>query len=210
MSHYNFPQKTKQEVLERDNFTCQKCGYKGDEKELEIHHVKLKVNEGEEKSENLITLCNICHHYAPENENDFKKYIEEKIDGNILETFRKSQKSISNVTKKGMDKRFEEGNLVTRPPLGYKVIDKKLVIDEDKKLLIQEIFQTFLNETISLNKLSKKYNLSVNGLKKVLKNFTYVGKIKFGGQVLEGKHAPLISNELFIKVQKKLEEIERK
>jgi hypothetical protein len=208
MPKYLFPQKTKQEVLERDNFTCQKCGYKGDEKELEIHHVKLKINEGGDEKDNLTTLCSICHHYSPEN--DFKKYLDEKIDGKILETFRKSQKAISKITLKGMNKRFEEGNLVTRPPLGYKVVDKKLVIDEDKKLLIQEIFQNFLNETISLNKLSKKYNLSVNGLKKVLKNFTYVGKIKFGGQVLEGKHAPLISNELFIKVQKKLEEIERK
>lgn len=55
--------------------------------------------------------------------------------------------------------------------------------------------------------LAKKHGLSVNGLKKVLKNFTYLGKIKFNNQVNEGTHKPIISSTLFNHVQNKLERL---
>lgn len=55
-------------VLERDNFTCQNCGWrKGDpqtnnRKFLEVHHCNIPVKErGLPIDENLITLCNVCH-----------------------------------------------------------------------------------------------------------------------------------------------------
>ncbi|MEM3405589.1 MAG: recombinase family protein [Candidatus Pacearchaeota archaeon] len=191
----------KKEILERDNFSCQKCFYKGDEENLKIHIIN---KEKKPSKENLITLCEICNNYAPTKEEEFKEYIREKINSDILETFRKYRKNNPNI--EGMNKKFEDGNIITRPPLGYKIIDKKLVVDEEKKLIVQEIFQTFLNENISLNKLAKKYNLSVNGLKKILKNFVYVGKIKFKGNLIDGKHPLLISHEIFNRVQKKLEE----
>ena len=53
-------------------------------------------------------------------------------------------------------------------------------------------------------KLAKKYNLSVNGLKKVLSNETYLGKIKFSGEISNGVHSPLLSEEVFNKVKEKL------
>jgi len=133
-----------------------------------------------------------------------------KLMFHIISAFAEFERNVtSERTKFGMNKIAKDGYVVNRAPKGYKIENKMLVPAEDS-YVIQEIFQTFLNENISLNKLAKKYNLSVNGLKKVLKNFTYVGKIKFGGQVLEGKHTPLISHELFNKVQKKLEDLERK
>ena len=103
-----------------------------------------------------------------------------------------------------MHKKFRDGNLITRAPLGYKIVDKSLV-PTDKAYIIQEIYQTFLNSDISLTQLSKKYGLSVNGLKKVLTNVTYLGKVKFSGQVAQGKHQPLLSQELFDKVKIKLQ-----
>lgn len=45
----------------------------------------------------------------------------------------------------------------------------------------------------------------MNGLKKVLRNFTYIGKIKFGNQIYEGDHKPIISTTLFNHVQNKME-----
>jgi len=70
--------------------------------------------------------------------------------------------------------------------------------------LVQELFQEFLNTKTSLTQLAKKYNLSVNGLKKVLTNQTYLGKIKFDGQIHQGNHQALISSTLFNHVQNKL------
>lgn len=43
-------------VLERDNYTCQKCGSK---KQLHIH--RIDWNEENNTPENLILLCNSCH-----------------------------------------------------------------------------------------------------------------------------------------------------
>ena len=49
--------------------------------------------------------------------------------------------------------------------------------------------------------------MTTAGMKKLLKNITYIGKVKFAGEVSEGQHKPLVSIELFNKVQNKLEEI---
>lgn len=203
----NIPASIKEKVLNRDNFTCQKCGFHDSQnEEIEVHHIDMIINGGENDISNLITLCSICHHYAPDSVEEFKKYLDEKIDGRVLDTFRQSNKSISKRTKKGMMKLFNKGYLIVRAPLGYKIINKELCPTENS-YIIQEIYQAFLNSNISLTQLAKKYNLSVNGLKKVLSNQVYLGKIKFAGQINQGKHQPLISLEIFQKVQEKLNKI---
>jgi len=199
-------QKTKAKIFKRDNFTCRKCGFKGLSDNLEIHHIKMMVNGGEDHADNLITLCSICHYFSPDDESDFLTYIEEKIEGDVLDTFRKSKKSISIRTKTGQYKKARDGNLVSRAPFGYKILDKKLVPKEDS-YIVQEIFQEFLNNHISLTQLAKKHNLSVNGLKKVLRNQTYLGNIKFDGQTYPGSHQSLISSTLFNHVQNKLRDL---
>ncbi len=200
--------KIKSEVFSRDKFKCQKCGFYALLDDLEVHHIKMKVKGGEDSINNLVTLCSICHYYAPDDEKEFEVYISEKIDGDLLETFRKSQKSISKRTKKGMVLKFNKGNIVTRAAFGYKLENKKIIPSENS-YIVQEIFQDFLNQKISLTKLAKKYGFSVNGLKKVLSNQTYLGKIKFDGQTHQGNHQPLLSSTLFNHVQNKLEGLKR-
>lgn len=195
--------KIRKKVFERDNSKCQKCGFSGITEELEVHHMTLRVDGGEHNVDNLMTLCSICHYYAPDSEKDFKEYLDQKIDGTILDTFRKSQKSISKRSKKGMLKRFNQGNVITRAPFGYKIENKQLIHHEDS-YKVQEIYQEFLNNNISLTQLAKKHNLSVNGLKKILTNYAYLGKTKFDGKIIDGKHKPLISHTLFNQVQEKL------
>ena len=56
-----------EEVLKRDNFTCQNCGWeKGDpqtnnRKFLEVHHKNPVKAKGRPTPANLITFCNVCH-----------------------------------------------------------------------------------------------------------------------------------------------------
>lgn len=166
---------------------CEKCGFESEEnKSIE-----------EEKY-----LCSICSQFAPDKER-MNDYLSDKIDWKHLESFRKfGRKNIS-----GMKQKASQGNVMSRPALGYKLENKHLVIDEEKKLLVQQLFMEFLNTETSLNTLAKKYSLSINGLKKVLRNFTYIGKIKFAGQITSGNHQPIISSELFNKVQSKLESL---
>lgn len=156
-----------------------------------------------------IILCDICYYFAPDNEEEFKKYINEKIDGTLLETFRKNSRPAGERQKKAMVKKALQGNLMSRVPFGYKIENKKLIPAENFRE-VEEIFENFLNEKISLTKLAKKHHFSVNGLKKILTNFTYIGKIKFNNQIHDGNHIPIISSTLFNHIQNKLEKLKIK
>ena len=108
--------------------------------------------------------------------------------------------------KKGMVEKAQKGSPVARVAFGYKIINGALVPSENS-YVIEEIFQDFLNQNISLTKLSQRYGFSVNGLKKILTNFTYISKIKFDNQIFDGNHTPLVSSTLFNHVQNKLEKL---
>ena len=113
--------------------------------------------------------------------------------------------------KQGMIKKFSEGRHMSRAPFGYEWnLREKILVPTSYSEEVTEIFEEFLKQDISLSKLAKKHNLSVNGLKKILRNFAYVGKVKFDGQIQEGKHQPILSTILFNHVQNKLDKISRK
>ena len=79
----------RENVLQRDNYTCQCCNRNQDEIDeynnkkgkklisLVVHHKTYKnlFNEVETNYKDLITLCSVCHraiHSAPSNRNRFK------------------------------------------------------------------------------------------------------------------------------------------
>jgi len=45
-------------ILQRDGWRCQACGAMS---HLEVHHQQFRSHSGEDKEENLITLCSHCH-----------------------------------------------------------------------------------------------------------------------------------------------------
>ncbi len=172
--------------------TCEKCGYK-DKKEVKIFET---------------SLCRVCATFSPKNNKMFEKYISEKLDWKSLETFRKYNQSPGERQKQGMNNKAKIGKIVTRAPFGYDVIEGNLVPNEDSARL-HSLFKTFLNRPYSLNSLAKNFSLSVNGLKKILTNRTYLGEIKFAGNLYKGTHKPLVSAEIFYATQRKLNEILR-
>lgn len=175
---------------------CEKCGYKS----------------GQLKKKFDAFLCDICYLFSPNEKKSFEIYVHEKIDYTVLKTFRKNFSSTISNTKKqkaGMIKKAEKGRIVSRAPFGYKIQEGKLIPSEKAREIV-EIFEEFLKNELNLSELSKKHNLSINGLKKILRNFTYLGKIKFNNQIYEGNHEKLISPILFNKVQDKLERLKIK
>ena len=159
-------------------------------------------------NKNGLIFCDVCIQFCPNDPEKIDEYIQEKIDGNALIPFRKYSKTRGQQQKKGMIKKASQGELMSRAPFGYKIENKKLVPAQNFKE-IEEIFEEFLEKEMTLNKLAKKHNLSVNGLKKILSNFTYIGKIKFNNQIFKGNHSPIISSILFNKVQDKLDKIKK-
>lgn len=166
---------------------CAKCGYK-DKKEVTIFGK---------------TLCRFCAQFAPQEISDFQSYILETVDWKFLDTFRKYGQSRANSQKSGMRKSALGGLVVTRAPLGYDVIDGNLVQNEDASR-VHSLFKAFLDRDYSLNSMAKNFGLSVNGIKKVLTNRTYLGEIKFDSQIFKGHHKGIISPEIFYAVQRKL------
>jgi hypothetical protein len=168
---------------------CKKCGY-------------------QEKKEVILfgsSLCSICSKFAPEKVNEFQDYVAEKIDWKTIDTFRKYGQKLGNRQKKGMEKMASIGRPVTRAPLGYEIVNGNLTPNEDA-VRVHSLFKTFLARNYSLNSLAKNFSLSVNGLKKVLSNRTYLGEIKFDGKIHKGDHPGIINPEIFYAVQRKLKD----
>ena len=186
------------EILKNSNFKCRKCGYYSPLGEgLEINKL------------NNAVLCSICHAFSPADKIELEKYINEKLQWQDIETFRKfgANKASHAPQKQGMIEKSKQGKLMARPPFGYKVIGGELFPDEQSSENVRLIFEEFAGGK-SMNQLAQQYTISVNGIKKILKNFSYIGKIKFNNQITQGTHKPLISSELFNRVQSVFEKKE--
>lgn len=64
-------------------------------------------------------------------------------------------KNVKENQKKGMANKARKGNLMSRSPFGYKILNKKLVPAENSRE-IEEIFEEFLEKKVTLTKLAKK------------------------------------------------------
>jgi hypothetical protein len=131
--------------------------------------------------------------------------------GHEFDIEKRTDENRGDIQKKGMIKKFSDGKHMSRAPFGYEWdLKEKILVPAQNSREIEEIFEEFLKPDMNLSILAEKHHLSVNGLKKILKNFAYVGKVKFDGQIHEGKHPALVSTILFNHVQDKLEKIKRK
>lgn len=102
-------------------------------------------------------------------------------------------------------------------PLGYTVVDKKLVVDEFEAVVVREIFALYLEHRSSLavvralreRQRSTKRHRAANGnlregrewvksdVLRVVKNPIYAGYMVSGSDLYEAEHAPLIDREMF-------------
>ncbi len=128
-----------------------------------------------------------------------------KLMFHIISAFAEFERNIiGDRTKFGMERKAKEGGFITKAPRGYKLVDKELIPHEEEAEQIPNIFNEFLKTEISLTQLAKKNNMTTSGIKKLLQNITYIGKVKFGKQETEGQHQSLIDKQLFEQVQTKL------
>lgn len=133
-----------------------------------------------------------------------------KLMFHVISAFAEFERNIiGDRTKFGMEKKAKDGGFITKAPRGYKLENKELVLNDKEAEKVKEIFNEFLEGNISLTQLAKKNNFSTTGIKKLLQNTTYLGKVKFAEKEMQGIHPPLIEKEIFEEVQKKLEKITR-
>ena len=117
-------------------------------------------------------------------------------------------------TKKGIDRKIKEGYFVAKPPYGYKKVDKNVsVIDMETAPFVKRAFVLY-SQGLSLDSVRDKLKeegyiyrkncekIDRSQLHKMLKNYGYLGYVTHKGEISNGKHTPIISEELFFKVQK--------
>ena len=109
-------------------------------------------------------------------------------------------------------------------PLGYRVIDKKLVVVPEEAEAVRTIFTRYLElgsmrpliEDLDRRGIRTKANGLTNGsvrggirfgvgsLAHLLKNRFYIGEVVYRGAIHHGEHEPILERELFEAVQAKL------
>lgn len=111
------------------------------------------------------------------------------------------------------------------PGIGYDIDKptKKLIVNPEEAVIVRRIFQLYL-EGNSLRKIAQILNTEgfrtkrypnrkrnqggilfrVTNIQLMLKNPTYMGKIEYEGKLYPGLHDPIISEEVFKKVQETL------
>ena len=122
--------------------------------------------------------------------------------------------------KKGQKEKAEQGHFPSFAPYGYKNNrDTKLIeVDAEKSLLIKHAFELYATREYSLDTLREKlyqdgflYQPSTKRvprgtLEKLLKNQIFMGDFYWADKYYKGKHTPIITTELFEKVQSILDD----
>lgn len=143
--------------------------------------------------------------------------------------------NLSTEVKRGMAERLTHGGSLVPPAFGYRSEEKRYVINEDEAAVVRSVFADYLGgvpvRQIALS-LSAKGVVNHRGnaidhraIKYMLSNPVYIGKIRWtidgkGSKsrykdnsqnvvIADGVHQPIISLELWDKVQAKIAETER-
>jgi site-specific DNA recombinase len=120
-----------------------------------------------------------------------------------------------------MEKKAHEGWLPGPAPLGYRNIvrngEREIEVNEKESALVREAFDLIVHGGASMRKLQSflaskglvsKHGkpLGLGSLHYLLTNPFYAGLIGYKGELIQGKHKPLVTKDLFDKTQEKLAE----
>ena len=99
-------------------------------------------------------------------------------------------------------KKIDSGEYLNRAPLGYFYENSKLAVNREESQKVREIFEMWATG-IHYKEISNKFNLPKSTLYEIIKNPTYLGKIRYKGALYKGAHKAIIDEELFNKINKK-------
>lgn len=98
--------------------------------------------------------------------------------------------------------KVSKGEVITGSPIGYKIENKKLVVDPDKRDIVVDIFNTYekhnsIHKTLLYIQKNYNYTMTMQMVKKTLTNELYTGKYRNNLEYCE----PIISKVQFEKIQ---------
>lgn len=142
---------------------------------------------------------------------------QEKLNWGIRILFAKNYiDNLSEEVKKGYKEKISQGWMPHQPPLGYKTVGeerhKTHEVDTNISPFIKKLYELYLTGEYSFKRLEKEAQamglkskrgnkLYAGKINEILKNPFYHGYFKWGGKVYEGKQKPIVSKEMFERVQ---------
>ncbi len=128
--------------------------------------------------------------------------------------------NLSEETSKGMREKAEQGIWPSFAPLGYLNVDtngkRHIVLDSETAPLIRRLFELYATGDYSLLEVTHQINeeglanrtskrpVTKSAVHKMLSNPIYYGDFMWNGNHYQGSHAPIVSKELWDKVQQVL------
>lgn len=110
----------------------------------------------------------------------------------------------------GMKEKLQRGDWMGRPPIGYRRSDgkdRRIEFDENAEFVAQVFLlkasKTLSNTEISRHMATMGFSISNKMLTNMLRNPFYCGYIShklLDGKIIKGNHEPLITEEIFLKV----------
>ena len=128
---------------------------------------------------------------------------------NILITFAQYEREV--ITERVRDKMAasrKKGKWVGGSvPMGYRVENKKLVVEPEEARVIQRIFQRFIeiqSPSLIAQELNKDGIRTKQGkawdkphIYRILSNHTYIGKVKYKGSICEGEQNAIVELDVW-------------
>ncbi len=125
--------------------------------------------------------------------------------------------SLSENTKRGLRQKVRTGIFPSQAPVGYlnDSRTKTIVVEKKKSRIVRLAFEKYTKGDMRLEDVSSflaKNNITTRTGKRIsktkasfiLSNPFYIGLFKYGGEIHEGKHEPIISKKLFDEAQEML------
>lgn len=127
--------------------------------------------------------------------------------------------NLSEETRKGMKEKVQQGGFPGLAPVGYKNnrLDHTIEVDTERSPFVKNAFELYATGNYSLIILKEKLDrdefqtrkgckISLHGTQTILRNPFYYGWFNWSGELHRGTYSPLISKDLFDKVQNRLNE----
>lgn len=138
--------------------------------------------------------------------------------------------NLAEEVKRGMNEKFSRGGVVSQPPFGYKMQDGIFAPDQANASVVQMIYNEYLSGMGARQIAAKLNDMGIRSTKGnrfenrtveyILTNPTYIGKLRRSKNgrdsldrfhqnaentlIIDGKHQPIISKEIFEAVQQRL------
>jgi site-specific DNA recombinase len=126
--------------------------------------------------------------------------------------------NLSEEARKGMQEKAEQGIWPTKSPLGYRNVagsdGKKIIaIDPEVAPIVSKLFEWYATGQYALKEVAQKArdagflyrrtgaSVPVSAVHSILRNRLYTGQFAWNGKLFQGRHQPLISVELWERVQ---------